>query len=957
MKYFLLKRAVGLCLLHCTAAVFSFSQALLSDSSTPLCQKSAGLLVQEFIGSNLNAGKSSAFGKGFSDKNIVVDGSFAIDRDFTFKNCEIMLLPGSSIVLEKGAGPLQPRLLKLDHARLSASTCDQMWAGILLHDYSRIETSNDTWIEDAETAITAAGCAQLSLSYTTFNRNRTGIALNPMADCLPQITRLQGVHFSCTSDLNNPVVSGQFSYAGIVTQNVPIVATSSVGAVNVTFSNLHFGILDRSAGEVPLTIIGRGFRFRHILEDGISVIRGNLDLLDCDFTDCEARGIDVQTIHRMTVRNARFRYDEMLPAPANTTERIGIFVENFALGAQMQVTKTGFISNNSKENNKITGIWLDGKSVGAGTDVQIDKCSFDFMGQRFYGININGFFPPQSRVRINGNAFVMEALGNSVETNAINCVNGEKNNIQIFSNNPFDGKTGGGRAYCGIYLAGSSGAGNFVRDNTFPTDYSYVGDYWNDNMGNAIFATDFENTDYCGNETGDCAVHFRMAGNDLGSQIYGNTMRGGSKTLLVDGHIGTQGYLEPESTGPHVASGNQWLRKFAFLSATAWAACAADCDLQPVIVHTQPTVVDAETPSFYPNVKVSPAGWFRYNEASIPKACGLTEFSGGNGSFDRIYRSLADGTNLNTTPARQWQMERHLYKKIQEQPAFAARHAGFDRFLSEKSGSSVERFYEVTKKMEEACEPDNNLLIELGQYDDEYARLNAELTALEEPLASDRSTATQPDFVAQHAALLHQFAGLDQKVMQVQREYEKSMAVKLRDAGQMNRAIKTAGQFEENEKVVNEIRLQRLLRQNDALMATQSATLRSIAAQCPAEGGLAVYWARGLLPVEEQGNYTDEKSGCRTEPLLVETEEQDIPVNADVKIFPNPADDYVMLSVPEAGKAQFRLYSSTGRLMLDQIVAGQESRILLNAIPSGVYAYQVILADGSSKSDKLVVQR
>lgn len=955
MKYFLLNRALGLCLLLCTAPVFSFSQSLLSDPSTPLCQKSAGLLIQEFIGSKHNAGKSSAFGKGFTDKNIVVDGSFAIDRDFTFKNCEIMLLPGASIVVEQGLGPLQPRVLKLDRARLSASTCDQMWAGISLQGYTRIETSNDTWIEDAETAIAAGGCTQISLSYTTFNRNRIGISLKPMAECLPQFARLQGVHFSCTSNLNNPA-AGQVSYAGIVTQNVPIVATASVGAINVTFSNLQFGILDQSAGQAPLSIIGRGFRFRHILESGISVIRGNLDLLDCDFTDCQARGIDVQTVHRLNVRNARFRYDEMLPVPGNTTNRIGIFVQNFAMGAQMQVTKTGFISNNAQINNKITGIWLDGKSVGAGTDVQIDKCSFDFTGHRFSGIYLNGYFPPQSRVRINGNAFVMEALGNSAESNAINCVNGEKNNIQIFSNNPFDGKAGGGRAYCGIYLAGSSGSGNFVRDNTFPTDYSYVGDYWNDNMGNAIFALDFENTDYCGNETGDCAVHYRMAGNDLGTQIYGNTMRGGSKPLLINGHIGTQGFSEPESSEPHLASGNQWLRKFSFLSATAWAECTADCDLQPVIVHTQPASVDAQNPSYHPNAKISPAGWLRYDDVSIPKACGLSEFSG-SGSGDNMYRGIADGANLSASAARIWQMERHLYKKLNEQPAFAGQYAGFSSFLTEKGSGTVGRFYEVTKNIREALEPDNSLLIELGQYYDEYDRLGAELAALDESSAADRSDGTQPDLTGQRASLLLQLTGLDRKAMQVQQEYEKSAAMKLREVSQFNRTIKTTTVYEENEKLVNEILVQMLLTPNGTPTAAQLAQLRLIAAQCPAEGGQAVYAARGLLPVAEQDKYTEEPPGCPAETSLVETGVQAMPMGGDVKIFPNPASDYITLAVPEAGKAQFQLYSTMGQLMLDLTVAEQENRIPLNLIPPGVYAYQVIMADGSSKTDKLVVQR
>jgi hypothetical protein len=485
-----------------------------------------------------------------------------------------------------------------------------------------------------------------------------------------------------------------------------MVATAQPGIVNVLFDQHRFGILDQSLNNQPLTIVGRNLRFNNIREDGIRVLRGNITLITSTFTNCAWHGINADVIHQMLIQGGSFRFDQGLGNPTIGTNRFGIFVNSFAMGARMEVLGgTLFFSDQpTNSNNEPHGIWLNGDAVGAGTLVLIHGARFDFIGTQFFGIFINGVFPPQSNVQIYNNSFEMNST-TWADSDGIHCTGGDKNNLEIYSNDPFDGKPANGIASDGISLNGSTGENNVVSFNTFPTDYTFISNPDRNNFANAINADNFENTEYCGNEIGDCARQLFFRNICPGTTAFANTLRGGSSAFTLNGIIGDQG---ASSMDPpiHIASANIWYRKFSFLVPLFAAICEnTNCALSQLIVHTPPTTTSVNQPSFYPELpRIFPqAGWFVEDLQAVPLVCTIDHLNDDPPSKD-LYHTIADGGAItSTTAAERWQLERHLYKKLRHKPALQSEYDNYLSFLSAKSSGSVGKFYDVQELIKGWC--------------------------------------------------------------------------------------------------------------------------------------------------------------------------------------------------------------------------------------------------------------
>jgi len=284
------------------------------------------------IGSNVGLGFSSLVGANLTGLTVAVSGNFTVNQDFDFINCTVVVDGGTISVVSNNFAATR---FTVDHTLIRG--CQKMWQGIRLLLNTRIVSRNISQIEDAEIAIRSSSPSWLDLRSTTFNRNRIGLNLSSSALGIPVIERMQTCSFTCTAFLWDPNNPTALSETGIISRNVPIVATAPIGIVNVLFDQQRFGILDQSLNNQPLTIVGRGFRFNNIREDGIRVLHGNITLTASTFTNCVWHGINADVIHQMRIQGGSFRFDQGLGNPVNPTDRFGIFVNSFAMGARMEV--------------------------------------------------------------------------------------------------------------------------------------------------------------------------------------------------------------------------------------------------------------------------------------------------------------------------------------------------------------------------------------------------------------------------------------------------------------------------------------------------------------------------------------------------------------------------------------------------------------------------------------------
>jgi len=771
---------------------------------------------------------------------------------------------------------------------------------------------------------------------------------------------MQTCNFTCTAFLWDPINPTALSETGIISRNVPIVATSPVGITNVLFDQQRFGILDQSLNNQPLTIVGRNFRFNNIREDGIRVLHGNITLTASTFTNCVWHGINAEVIHQMRIQGGAFRFEQGLGNPVNETQRFGIFVNSFAMGSRMEVLGgTLFFSDQpAVSNNKPHGIWLDGDGVGAGTLVLIHQARFDFIGSQFFGIFINGVFPIQSNVQIYNNSFEMDS-SNWSDSDGIHCTGGDKNNLEIYSNNPFDGKPVNGRAADGIALFGSTGENNAVSFNTFPTDFSYIGEWWRENFGRGIIAQNFENTQYCGNSIGDCAVQLGYTGICPGTNVFDNTMRGGSVALLLNGVIGNQGASTPTT---HIASANIWFRKFPFLVPLLSANCeSGNCGQSRIVVHTPPTTTTVNLPSFYPELpRIFPqAGWFLEDLLAVPLVCTIDHLNDEPPSKD-LYHTISDGGIItSTTAAERWQLDRHLYKKLRHNPALQSEYANYSSFLSAKSSGSVGKFYDVQELIKEAFDASTSQTTLAQSYQSQYGTTITTLSVVDSLLSVSTNGGIISYNLGQKASLLNALVQLDSLSGLLEAGYRAGMATKFNQAKQLNATITATAVYEVNEKTVNDLWLLSQIQQSGNFTAAQVAVLRDIATQCPAEGGQAVYRARGLMPTCEQGIYSSDTTDCGGNGLRIPNEERTVGASNDdgIVVYPNPAQDVLWVNLPTEQSASVSLIALTGSIVREYTCAGAENRLSLSDLPTGIYLCRIQTREGVLHTEKIVIQR
>jgi len=131
-------------------------------------------------------------------------------------------------------------------------------------------------------------------------------------------------------------------------------------------------------------------------------------------------------------------------------------------------------------------------------------------------------------------------------------------------------------------------------------------------------------------------------------------------------------------------------------------------------------------------------------------------------------------------------------------------------------------------------------------------------------------------------------------------------------------------------------------------------TLRSIAAQCPLEGGGAVFQARGLLEILVQEHFNTGPNCSVTE----ERRAENILPSTNIQITPNPNNGNFQISLPSGiiTDWKFELFDLNGRSQWQS--STPNDFVQISGIPSGFYF--LICSnklDGRKVAKRLVIQK
>lgn len=930
MKVFKLFTVMWLLL---TTIQFSFA--------TTLCATYGSTFFYLTVGAGTPYPKSSDLGSSNVNYPIYISGDFEIDANCTFLNNIVKVAPGVKITVK----PRSYYTFTLDNTKIFA--CGDLWEGIFV-DYSAVLISkNGTQIEDAEKAIFTDQNAYLTVNNTTFNRNNIGIDVNTTYG-IPILNISNNVSFTCTSPLNGTV--SDISYAGIKTNNFNL-TVGSLSSLPVVFDGLQNGIFNETPS-VPKSIIGRNLEIKNIEDNGIYLKYGVLDLDGCTFTNNKVRGITIKIAQDIDVRNTDIIYDSNLPVPSSVTLRYGCYIYAFAPSKyDVEFDNVTLDANLSDMTNVILGIYIVGNGVGLEPDILIHNCNFDGHSMAGGGgIIIDNNFPITSHIDIYDNYFTDCNSG-------IWMINGDKRNVKIFDNEFEANGTS-------ILAVGSTGVGNEIINNTFDDDINI-----------SVLLTDFENTNICSNAvtgTNIGLLAFQFSGTNSSTNFQANTITGTQTGI---------NFPAGSLIGIQTHKGNRWFDGVGGQRANKHAICLDPLDAlsSKFFVHTAQTVWNGSSYTFFSeyyreNLQPNTTDFFQQTPGSPASTCSSPSITSSTlmarspeftNETDRL---IAENQILATehNPARIWNINNYLFKKLKRLPEAIAEYDAFPAFLANQANSSISDLYEVSQIIEQAVVDDNERVLEFEQLQREIRDLIQQRLVISEQMTTTESDENLELLRNQHLELTLELVALQNTYHELSIQYMESLKVQFRLAQNSNNQVRTASIFAQNQKEVNDIYLTAFIEQNGEFTKEQIVQLQTIALHCPKDGGMAVYMARGLLPSEvKEELWNDFPCSDFKYPVVNPSENSEIKstplslsdINVSPSIYPNPSSTAFVINNPEGKGGRITIGDLAGKVLYqERIIESTYQTEVIHNLKGGIYLVSIRFVDGTLVTQKLIVQ-
>ena len=583
---------------------------------------------------------------------------------------------------------------------------------------------------------------------------------------------------------------------------------------------------------------------------------------------------------------------------------------------------------------------------GADGDITIDNNYFFMrfshplgLSGETRGISVTGGINPLTNNSILDNYFEFKNFSSpGASSCAINVTNGDYSNLTVSNNflrpTEFDYLHNG---ETGIRLIGSTGTENSLVFNIFGAA-SFSNGVIPYEIG--INAADFDNTKFEYNIVKYCDKGFLFHGIDENTQMICNDILAGDELLKLDfAVIGAQGGPLDLNGIPISVNGNEWDRlNIGVPSFDANCTPTNFADLSQFFV----TGTQSAANSFFP-VLLNPASdWFF---GSGPDA-GCVFASNQN----PLERSIVNGefAAVINNPADAWEAERYLLNRLNSDVNLLNSWGGFQTFKNAKDGTSMAQLSAVQKMIDNAFVPSVSLAAQVAQKRVEAHALLEQASLLDEQIITGGETnslLTQRNQVQASLALMQSEISVMDSVYALEVNY------KLQAAKTANNAISATEIYETNTKTVNGFIIDLALESN--LNEGQINILKLIAAQCPRDGGMAVYKARGVLPDCELENI--DETICY--PLQERTKQPPTTILADaISILPNPNNGAFLVRAQLQLGSQIRVFDVLGNLITErQVTEAAPMFSIEHALKPGVYFCNIRGVDGRNRSVPFVV--
>jgi hypothetical protein len=894
---------------------------------------------------------------GLTDRYVYIVGDFTVTSQFVFNNCIVQIDPGVEIIV--GNGMDDYAILSVWNSELFA--CKGLWEGIQLLDNAEIDTDKSI-IEDAKIGINADNVENtISITQTTFNRDRIGIQLGRTVLVYPHshetnltILNFSGNQFTCTSPLNG--TTNEITFAGVLIQRLGSMNTLGAlsGAENL-FKKITYGIYAGQYGVgVPLNHLFldvKNCKFDAVLRIGIFIDPDVvMNVVGCTFINNGTHCVNVLHSDQLKVKFCQITYNDEVIENG----------KNFYYGIRFNPNgwNTTFndqdISNNvfdvtfvtSAKYEAIHCISMYGADDGAVGEHYIDINDFHMnfyqrpsMTAQTRAITVTGGIHPNTENSILDNDIEYNnVFSQAAQCFAINVSNGNYSNLSVSDNkfhHPYVQVNLRGEQ--GIHLAGSAGSNNNVTNNVFDDSESALARSYN--FG--IWAADFDNTIYNFNHIRECQNDIYYNGMNENTQMICNTMEGGMELLKLDASIiGDQGAINSNGTIT-VTNGNKWVNT-QFETTAIDAICTV-----PIFANLSKFFVNgsqSQTSIFFPDQINPPVLWF---QGSGPEP--LCSFQANQYSLEKKILS-GEFSDIVNNKCDDWEAKRYLFNRLSIDTEMLNSNESFQQFIINSENSTFATLSKVQNLIDDAYVPNQDLLDKFKQIRDELNPLFEYANNIDEQLYSSENG--NESLITQRKVLQAKFIAKRDEIEVLEVENQGSIIDKLIQAKIFNQEIIVNDLWEINTQTINRLTIEFAL--NQSLDESQWEEVRKIASYCPRDGGMAVYKARGILPDCEIIPEIHESTCSPSSPRSAESA---ININT-FKINPNPNLGLFSIDCGENTVLSIELFDALGKTILQKSFSENMGLISINEdLVSGIYLCKIVTLSGKRLTLPIVVTK
>ncbi|MCC6816841.1 MAG: T9SS type A sorting domain-containing protein [Saprospiraceae bacterium] len=471
-----------------------------------------------------------------------------------------------------------------------------------------------------------------------------------------------------------------------------------------------------------------------------------------------------------------------------------------------------------------------------------------------------------------------------------------------------------------------------------------------------LYVSESANNVDIGNHAFGWLYDYQFVGTSSGSYFGSNQMGNANHGLIMGfaqgsfgARIGVQEHTGNRWTGTHVKGAKHY-------------GSGGDRTYSRFIVNAQ----DPNNPDYKPNnfAEVVIDGWIEdaTENASI-WTCNFGIGWGNPNPFPRVFPRSEDYFVVNDDfdtsydwGSRIWTDRRQLYRQILETEGGESLPGVFNEFFNTYANTSVAQFEHIERGIKQAYQNVASINTQMENNLVSLDSVNNDMITITEQLSNTTDSAIQAALNAQLNGLRTQRAVILTDQLSLNSQWQAGINNSLSSLIISNNEINGIEAYEQNQKMVNQIMLEKMVSNEWSLNEIEREQIEDIANQCPYFGGQGVYRARALAAIYSLERYDDEQI-CN-QALAARSRATKSQYREELVLQPNPAEDIVTVLLPKQddGNIGIELLNTEGKLIDNWAVSMHQDlfHISINDLARGIYYLRVKKPDGGVLNSRFI---